>query len=120
MELGEKHESCSWNLQRKSDYLAANDIEMTDDYSSVSEHFPLKFCGHRFQENRKVSTRFLKVIEMMIKFLREYKAGDKFPAKDERFPLLLQSITSSIFPAYCEFSLSVARDIEPFFDPFSN
>lgn len=56
----------------------------------------------------------------MIKFLREYKAADKFPAKDERFPLLLQSITSSIFPAYCEFSLSVARDIEPFFDPFSN
>ena len=33
---------------RKSDYLAANDIEMTDDDSSVSEHFPLKFCGHRW------------------------------------------------------------------------
>ena len=29
---------------RKSDYLAANDIEVTDGDSSVSEHFPLKFC----------------------------------------------------------------------------
>ena len=29
---------------RKSDYLAANDIEVTDGDSSVSEHFPRKFC----------------------------------------------------------------------------
>ena len=39
---------------RKLDYLAANDIEMMDDDSSVSEHFPLKFCGHRWLENGKV------------------------------------------------------------------
>ena len=58
---------------------------MTDDHSSVSEHF----CGHRWLENGKILTRFLKVIEMMEKFLREYKAAKKFPAKDERFPLLL-------------------------------
>ena len=51
----------------KSDYLAANDIEMTDD-SSVSEHLPLKFCEHRWLENGKVLTRFLKVIEMMVNF----------------------------------------------------
>ena len=62
---------------------------MTDDHSSVSEHFPLKFCGHRWLENGKILTRFLKVIEMMEKFLRDYKAVKKFPAKDERFPLLL-------------------------------
>ena len=84
---------------RKSDYLAANDIEMTNDDSSVSEHFPLKFCGHRWLENGKVLTGFLKIIEMMVKFLREYKAAKKFSAKDERFPLLLQSTISSIYRA---------------------
>ena len=31
---------------RRSDYLAANNIEMTDDGSSVSEHSPMKFCAH--------------------------------------------------------------------------
>ena len=66
----------------------------------------------------KVLTRFLKVIEMMVKFLREYKAANKFPANDERFPLLLKSTTSSIFPAYCKFSLVDARNIEPFLTLF--
>ena len=37
-----------------------------------------------------------------------------FPAKDDRFPLLLQSTTLSIFLAYCKFSLRVASDVEPF------
>ena len=32
--------------KRKSDCLAVNDMEMTDDDSSVSEHVPLKFCRH--------------------------------------------------------------------------
>ena len=49
----------------------------------------------------------------MVKFLREHKAAKKFLAKDERFRLLLQSTTMSIFPAFCEFCLSVARDMEP-------
>lgn len=67
---------------RKSDYLAANDIEMTNDDSSVSENFPVKFCGHRWLENGKVLTRFVKLIEMTVKFLKEYKAAKKFSAKD--------------------------------------
>ena len=54
----------------------------------------------------------------MVKFLKEYKAAKKFPAKNERFPLLLESTTSSVFPAYCEFSLSVARDMAPFLTLF--
>ena len=67
---------------RKSDYLAANDIKMMDD---VSERFPLKFCGHRWLENGKVLTRFFKVIEMMVKILREFKAAKKFPTKTNNF-----------------------------------
>ena len=62
----------------------------------------------------EVLTRFLTVIEMMVKFLKEYKAVKKFSAKDERYPLLLQSTTLSVFPAYCEFSLSDAWNMEPF------
>ena len=92
---------------RKSDYLAANNIEMTDDDSSMAGEW-------------EILTRLLKVIEMMVKFLREYKAAKTFPAKDERFTLFLQSTTWSIFPAYCEFSLSVARDMEPFLTLFQD
>ena len=57
---------------------------------------------------------------MMVKFLREYKAAKKFPAKDERFPLLLQSTTLSIFLAYCEFCLSIAMDTELFLTLFQD
>ena len=56
----------------------------------------------------------------MVKFLREYKAAKKFPAKDERFPLLLQSTTLSIFLAYCEFCLSIAMDTELFLTLFQD
>ena len=57
---------------------------------------------------------------MMVKFLREYKAAKKFPAKDERFPLFLQSTTLSIFLAYCEFCLSIAMDTELFLTLFQD
>ena len=53
--------------KRKSDCLAVNDLEMTDDDSSVSEHVPLKFCRHWWLENGKILKRFSKVIEMMVK-----------------------------------------------------
>ena len=39
---------------RKSDYSAVNVIKITDDDSSVLEHFSLKFCGRRWLENGKV------------------------------------------------------------------
>ena len=42
------------------------------------------------------------------------KESKSFPKNDERFPLLLCNTKSKIFPAYCEFSLSICRDIEPF------
>ena len=98
------HEIFKKSPARKSGYLAANDSEMTDYDSSVWEDFPLEFCGHRWLENGKILTRVLKVMEMMVKFLMEYRAAKKFPAKGKQFPLLLRSTTSTIFPTYCEFS----------------
>ena len=40
------------------------------------------------------------------------------PAKEEIFPLLKKNIKSKIFTAYCEFSLGVCEDIEPFLKLF--
>ena len=68
--------------------------------------------------NGKVLTRVLKVMEMMVKFLMEYRAAKKFPAKGKQFPLLLPSTTLTIFATYCEFSLSIARDMGPFLTLF--
>ena len=55
---------------------------------------------------------------MMVKFLMEYRAAKKFPAKGKQFPLLLPSTTLTIFATYCEFSLSIARDMGPFLTLF--
>ena len=109
----------AWGIFKKSparrpDYLPDNGIEEIYDDKSTSSNFPLKFCGHRWLENGKVLARFLKVSDKLAIFLVKSKERKKFPAKDERILLLLQSTNSKIFPVYCEFSLSICRDIEPF------
>ena len=93
---------------QRSDFLIANDIEERNDYRSRTSYFPLKFCGHRWLEHGKFISRYLDIFEELLTFLIKYKEGKRFPPKDERFPLLLQSSSS------CEFSLSIARDLEPF------
>ena len=72
------------------------------------------FCGHRWLENGKAITRFLEIIDKLATFMTNLKQSKSFPKNDERFPLLLCNTKSKIFPAYCEFSLSICRDIEPF------
>ena len=44
---------------RRSDHITANDLEERHDDNSMTQLFPLKFCGHRWLENGKVLTRFL-------------------------------------------------------------
>ena len=80
--------------------------------------FPLKFCGHRWLENGKAITLFMEIKEKVAKYLTLLKERKNWPAKDDRFPLLLKNTKSKIFPAYSEFSQSVCRDIEPFLKLF--
>ena len=60
----------------------------------------------------------MEVSDKVAIFLAKSKERKKFPVKDERFPLLLQSTNSKIFLVYCELSLSICRDIEPFLTLF--
>ena len=99
---------------RRADYLSANGHEERYDNKSLCAFFPLKFCGHRWLENGKAITRFLKIIDKLATSMTNIKESKSFPKNDERFPLLLCNTKSKIFPAYCEFSLSICRDIEPF------
>ena len=46
------------------------------------------------------------------------KDRKNFDKTDERFPLLLKNTTSKGFPAYCQFSGAICRDIEPFMTLF--
>ena len=94
--------------------MSDNGIEERYGDKSISSNFPLKLCDHRWLENGKVLTRFLEVCGKVAIFLAKSKERKKFPAKDERFPLLLQSTNSERFPVYCELLLSICRDIEPF------
>ena len=80
--------------------------------------FPLKFCGHRWLENGKTISRFMEIKEKVTKYLTLSKERKNRPVKDERFPLLLKNTKSKFFPANCEFSQSVCRDIEPFLKLF--
>ena len=99
---------------RRAGYLSANGHEERYDDKSLCAFFPLKFCGHRWLENGKAITRFLEIIDKLATFMTNLKESKRFPKNDERFPLLLCNTKSKIFPAYCEFSLSICRDIEPF------
>ena len=60
----------------------------------------------------------MEIREKVAKYLTLSKKRKNWPAKDERFPLLLKNTKSKVFPAYCEFSQSVCRDIEPFLKLF--
>ena len=105
---------------RRSDYLRDNDIYDDGNDQMLKAYFPLKFAGHRWLENGKCLARYLEIYEKIGKFLK--KSGEEkrknFDSKDERKPLLLRVTHSKMFPAYCEFSLSVCRHIEPFLTLF--
>lgn len=105
---------------RRADYLADNDIIDQPNDQAKKSLFPLKFCGHRWLENGKAITRFLEILNKIVIYLTQSKERKAWPAKDERFPLLFKNTKSKIFPAYCEFSLSICRDIEPFLTLFQS
>ena len=86
---------------RRADYLADNDIIDQHDDQAMRSLFPLKFCGHRWLENGKATTHFMEIKEKVAKYLVLSKERKNWPAKDERFPLLLKNTKSKIFPAYC-------------------
>jgi hypothetical protein len=129
------HKNTTWDVQkvlkalhgifkkspaRRADYLEDNDIDDDDDDNQMKMYFPLKFCGHRWLENGKALARYLEIDDKVKRFLDksvELKRRN-FEEKDERKPLLIRTMHSNIFPAYIEFSLSVARDIEPFLKIF--
>ena len=103
---------------RWADFLSDNDIADCHDEQTMKLFFPLKFCGHRWLENGKALTRFLEISEKITNYLTLLKERKTRPLKDKRFPLLLKNTKYKIFPAYCEFSLSICRDIEPFLNLF--
>lgn len=105
---------------RRSDYLDDNNIENNQNDQSLKSNFPLKFCGHRWLENGKCLTRLIEIMDQLSLFLKKSKEEERknFGAKDERFPLLLKNTSSVIFPAYCEFSNAICRDLEPFLKLF--
>ena len=105
---------------RRADYLGDNEIENDGDDQTLKAYFPLKFAGHRWLENGKCLVRYLEIDTLILNFIRksdELKRKN-FNAKDERKPLLLKATSSVMFKVYCEFSLSICRDIEPFLTLF--
>ena len=105
---------------RRSDYLKDNGIEIVGDDQTLKSYFPLKFVGHRWLENGKAIISYLEIDDKLAKFLvkgQELKRRN-FDSKDQRLPLLLRVTQSKMFPVYCEFSLTVCRDIEPFLKLF--
>ena len=118
-----KNMSSSYSLFKKSparrfDYLCANEKNDRLPHTVIASCFPMKFCAHRWLENGPVLQRFLDITDQLKIFLTKHKEEGKFPPKDDRFPLLLKNTSSNIFRAACSFSLSVARDIEPFLKLF--
>ena len=103
---------------RISDYLSDNNISSRQNDRSVKGNFTLKFCGHRWLKNGKTIARFLEIIDKLSTFMVKSKDRKNFDKRDERFPLLLKNTTSKIFPAYCQFSGAICRDIEPFMTLF--
>ena len=62
----------------------------------------------------------MEISEKIANYLTLSKKRKTWPPKDERLPLLLKNTKSEIFPAYCEFSLSICIDIEPFLNLFQS
>ena len=62
----------------------------------------------------------MEISEKIANYLTLLKERKIWPPKDEGFPLLFKNTKSKIFPAYCEFSLSIYRDIEPFLNLFQS
>ena len=105
---------------RRADYLHDNEIEVDDNDQAMKAFFPMSFSGTRWLENGKALERFLEINDKLGIFLSksQEEGRENFDAKDERFPLLLSKTKSKIFEVYCEFSLSVCRNIEPFLTLF--
>ena len=105
---------------RRSDFLADNEIPDNGDDQSLKSYFPLKFAGHRWLENGKCLERYLEIQDKIANFMKasELKNRKNFGPKDERKPLLVRVTNSLMFKVYCEFSLSICRDIEPFLTLF--
>ena len=48
---------------RQADFLSDNDIVDCHDDQMMKSFFPHKICGHRWLENDKTLTRFMKISE---------------------------------------------------------
>ena len=92
---------------RRADFLSDNNIVDCHDDQTMKSFFSHKICGHRWLENGKALTRCMEISEKRANYLTLSKERKTWPPKDERFPLLLKNTKSKIFPAYCEFSLSI-------------
>ena len=82
--------------------------------------FPLKFCGHRRLENGKTIIRFMEISDKVAACMTKSKEWKTWPAKDERFCLLLKNTKPKTFSAYCEFSRRLCRDSEPILNLFQS
>ena len=103
---------------RREDYLSCNELLESHDGKDVSYLFPEKFCGHRWLENGKTLDRAIVTYSNMQSYVKWLTENKKIPKNDNRFELLIEKLGEKLFRAELEFSLYMAKIIEPFLEMF--
>ena len=76
--------------------------------------FPLKWCNHRWLENTTVCERALFLLPFTKKYLAAVSAGSCPRPQNKSFEAVRESCTDQLLAAKLKFSVSVAKQIEPF------
>ncbi|KAG8179991.1 hypothetical protein JTE90_007959 [Oedothorax gibbosus] len=87
-----------------------------EDYASLNldAKFPLKFCKHRWVENEIVLVRLLEILPDVKSYIKEIERKKLPRPNNKSFVVLQDMIKDELFPAKCNFILSVVKDIQPF------
>ena len=92
---------------QRSDYLQANDLHDAHEGKDTSYLFSLKFCGHRWLENTKVTSRIIDIFPYLQNYFQWLLTEKKIPKKDEYFEFSKIYLADPISPAILQFALSV-------------
>ena len=106
---------------RRSDYLAANNLDTAHKGKDTLYLFPLKFCGHRWLENVKCLERAVEIIPYLTVYFNFLVREKKMPKKDERFELVSTFFffyQNHMHQPFLQFSLCIMRDFEPYLELF--
>ena len=75
---------------RRAAYLKCNDLFPLHEGKGTSYLFPLKYCGHRWLENRKAIGRIIYILLYIKQFLKELKEKKAFSENDHLLLLILE------------------------------